>query len=48
MKLFQLKVADIPEADVPADRTYTIYWIRTFRSVEEMKAFAEAEIAAGK
>ena len=48
MKLFQLKVADIPEADVPADRTYTIYWIRTFRSVEEMQAFAEAEIAAGK
>lgn len=48
MKLLQLKVADVPAADVPADKSYTIYWIRTFKSVEEMKAFAEAEVAAGK
>lgn len=48
MKLFQLKVADIPAADVAADRTYTVYWIRTFRSVEEMTTFAEAEVANGK
>lgn len=48
MKLLQLKVADIPAADVPADKSYVIYWIRTFRSIEEMKAFAEAEVAAGK
>ena len=48
MKLLQLKVADVPAADVPADKSYTVYWIRTFKSVEEMKAFAEAEVAAGK
>lgn len=48
MKLLQLKVADVPAADVPADNCYTVYWVRTFRSVEEMKAFAESEVAAGK
>lgn len=47
MKLLQLKVADIPAADVPGDKSYKIYWIRTFRSTDEMKAFAEQEISAG-
>lgn len=48
MSLLQFKVADIPVANVPADKMYTVHWIRTFRSVDEMKAFAEAEVAAGK
>lgn len=48
MKLLQLKVADIPAANVPADRSYRVFWIRTFRSVAEMKAFAEAEVAQNK
>lgn len=46
--LFQIKVADIPAADVPTSKTYNLYWVRTFKSVDEMKAFAEAEVAAGK
>lgn len=45
--LFQLKVADMVIADTPVDY-YKIYWIRTFKSVDDMKAFAEAEVAAGK
>lgn len=48
MSLLQFKVADIPAANVPADKMYTVYWIRTFRSVEEMQKFAEAEVANGK
>lgn len=46
--LFQIKVADIPAADVPASKSYNLYWVRTFKSMDEMKAFAEAEVAAGK
>lgn len=46
-KTFQLKVADMVIADTPVD-SYRIYWIRTFKSVEEMTAFAEAEVAAGR
>ena len=46
-KTFQLKVADMVVADTPVD-SYKIYWIRTFKSVEEMQAFAEAQVAAGK
>ena len=48
MSLLQFKVADIPAANVPADKMYTVYWIRTLRSVEEMQKFAEAEVANGK
>lgn len=44
MKLLQLKVADIPAANVNASHTYKVYWIRTFRSVDEMKAYAEANL----
>lgn len=47
-RLFQLKVADIPPENVNGDKSYQIYWIRTFKSVEEMQKFAEAEVAAGK
>lgn len=47
-KLFQLKVADIPAENVSADKSYEIYWIRTFKSIEEMQSFAEAEVAEGK
>lgn len=46
-KTFQVKIADIPVEGAPADN-YKIYWIRTFKSVDEMKAFAEEEVAAGK
>lgn len=45
-KTFQLKVADMVIADTPVD-SYKVYWIRTFKSVEEMQKFAEAEVAAG-
>lgn len=47
LRTCQIKVADIPMDGCPTDN-YLIYWIRTFRSVEEMQAFAESEIAAGK
>lgn len=46
-KTFQLKVADMVIADTPVD-SYKVYWIRTFKSIDEMKEFAEAEVAAGK
>lgn len=42
-KLFQMKVADIP-ADKAGDGTYRVWWIRTFESVDEMKAFAKETI----
>lgn len=45
-KTFQLKVADMVIADTPVNN-YKIYWIRTFKSVADMTAFAEAEVAAG-
>jgi len=42
--LFQLKVADIPNANVnPAAAYYDVYWIRTFRSADEARSFATAE-----
>ncbi|MDE6339948.1 MAG: Ig-like domain-containing protein [Muribaculaceae bacterium] len=44
-RLFQIKVADIPAADAGADKSYKIYWCRTFKSVDDMKAYAEAELA---
>lgn len=46
-KTFQLKVADMVIADTPTD-SYKVYWIRTFKSIDDMKAFAEAEVAEGK
>lgn len=42
--LFQLKVADIPYDNVnPQEAWYDIYWIRSFRSADEARAFAENE-----
>lgn len=46
-KTFQLKVADIPAESTTAT-SYRVYWIRTFKNVDEMRAFAEAEVANGK
>lgn len=43
---FQIKVADIYNENLPTSQ-YTVYWIRTFKSIAEAKAFAEAEISAG-
>lgn len=44
--LFQIKVADIPYANVDPNKAwYDIYWVRTFKSVQEAIDFAEAEIA---
>lgn len=45
--LFQIKIADIPAANVTTG-AYDVWWIRTFKSVDEMKTFAEAEVAEGK
>lgn len=45
--LFQLKVADIPNANVDKNAAYyDIYWIRTFTTADEAKAYADAEAAA--
>lgn len=44
--VFQIKVADIYNENLPTGQ-YSVYWIRTFKSVTEAKAYAEAEIAAG-
>jgi len=44
---FQVKIADIMNENLPTSK-YTVYWIRTFKSLDEAKAFAEAEVAAGK
>lgn len=46
-KTFQVKVADIMNENLPTGK-YTVYWIRTFKSLDEAKAFAAAEVAAGK
>lgn len=45
--LFQLKVADIPYDRVdPAKPYYDIWWIRTFATADEAKAFATADATA--
>ncbi len=42
--LFQLKAADIPQANVDASKAYyDVIWIRTFKSADEAKEFATAE-----
>ena len=47
--LFQIKVADIPYANVDPNKAwYDVYWIRTFKTVEEAISFAEAEIGTSK
>lgn len=44
-KTFNIKVADIFNENLPTSK-YTVYWIRTFKSVAEAEAYAKAEIAA--
>lgn len=44
LKTCQIKVADIP-ADQTTRRSYRIYWIRTFESLEQMKQFADSQAA---
>ncbi len=44
-KTFNIKVADIPEANVTGD-TYNVYWIRTIKSVSEMEKIANEEISS--
>ncbi|MCM1066859.1 MAG: Ig-like domain-containing protein [Muribaculaceae bacterium] len=47
--LFQIKIADIPYDKISLDKPYyEVYWMRTFKSEDEAKAFAQAEVAAGK
>lgn len=42
--LWQLKAADIPHENVdPAKAYYDVFWIRTFKTADEAKAFATAE-----
>ena len=47
--LFQVKIADIPNANVdPAAAWYDIFWIRSFKSKEDAVKFAEDEIKNNK
>ncbi len=47
-RVFQVKLADIPYANVDPDKAYyEIYWLRTFKSAEDAEAFARAEVASG-
>lgn len=46
-KTFEVKVADIYNQNLPTGQ-YTVYWIRSFKSVAEAEAYANAEVAAGK
>ena len=48
-RVFQFKIADIPWANMtPATAYYDVYWARTFKSEDEAKAFAEAQVARGE
>ncbi|MDE6196238.1 MAG: DUF4979 domain-containing protein, partial [Muribaculaceae bacterium] len=48
-RVFQFKITDIPNGNVDTDHAYyDIYWIRTFKSEDEAKAFANAQVAAGE
>lgn len=42
-KTFNLKIADIPLGNSP-DGTYEVYWIRTFKTVDDMNTFAHNEL----
>ncbi|KAA4244184.1 DUF4979 domain-containing protein, partial [Bacteroides ovatus] len=44
-RTFEVKVADIYNQNLPTSK-YTVYWIRTFKSVAEAEAFAKAEVKA--
>lgn len=48
-RVFQIKMADIPNANNdPAKAWYDIYWIRTFKSEDDAKAFANEQVARGE
>ncbi len=41
--LFQIKVADIPcRMSIPITAWYDVYWIRTFKTVDEAIAFCRS------
>lgn len=47
-RVFGFKFADILKKDVPEDKAYyDLHWIRTFKTEDEAKAFAESEVANG-
>lgn len=49
MRILNIKVADLPNdryANV-SEAWYDVKWIRTFKTLDDAKAFVEAEIAAG-
>ncbi len=48
-RVFQIKMADIPYANIdPAKAWYDVYWIRTFKTEDDAKAFGEAQVARGE
>lgn len=48
-RVFQIKLADIPNGNVdPAKAWYDIFWIRTFKTEDEAKAFANEQVARGE
>lgn len=49
MRIFNIKVADLPNDRYSSvnEAYYDVKWIRTFKTVDDAKAFVEAEIAAG-
>lgn len=48
-RVFQIKLADVPYANVdPAKAYYDIYWIRTFKSEDDARAFADSQVESEK
>ena len=48
-RVFQIKMADIPYENVdPAKAYYDIFWIRTFKSEDDAKAFAQDQVKKGE
>ncbi len=48
-RVFQFKITDIPNGNVdPSEAYYNVYWIRTFKSEDEAKDFAAAQVSAGE
>ncbi|MCS3098985.1 hypothetical protein NXW38_00025 [Bacteroides ovatus] len=41
MTLLSLWIADVKEAAI--DKTYDMYWIKTFKTLEDLKAYIEKE-----
>ncbi|MDE7408037.1 MAG: DUF4979 domain-containing protein, partial [Muribaculaceae bacterium] len=47
-RVFQIKLADIPYDNVDQSKPYyDVYWIRTFKSEDEAKAYAADDVAKG-